>query len=269
VFDYYKHGFYNEKISLNLGLGFFVYLQAFNISDFLYLSQYLEKPSGKTLINLIENPEKKENWQKLRWEADPKSKWIKACLDLTLKKYGFLSKFIFKQIVKTFPSDELFQAFSILNGLILYFDPPEELAVYNDTEPSKTAMIDQDLWVFAELKKLEINEINNKTLTLQNLQNVLNYPQYLYFCRAKAIQDALILVNPNLASPEKDKDKKKTYEFNILKHYESFLLLMKGLDLEELDWYSEKADEHLERINNNISYQKLYQLFNPKNIGKN
>ncbi len=267
MFNYYKHGFYNEKLSLNLGLGFSIHLQAFSINDFLFLSQYLEKPSGQTLLNLIQDPEKKENWRKLRWEADPKSKWIKACLDLTLKKYGFLAKFIFQKIVKTFPSDELFQAFAVLNGLILYFDPPEVL-VSLETNQSSTAIIDQDLWIYAELKKLEIHEINDKKLTLQNLQNVLNYPQYLYFCRAKAIRDALILVNPNLVPPE---EKNKTvYEFNLLKHYEQLESLMKSFKLENKeDWYSDKAKPHLLVIEDQVIDKKIYEMFNPKNIGKN
>ena len=217
---------------------------------------------GQTLYRLITNFQQVEAWTAFKQEVDPLNRWTLALLE-TFLSTRFAGQWLKPFILRQTTPLNLFIIFAVANGLIFYFDPPDTLAKIQESQ-SNTPLLDNDIAIFTRLQKLEINEINNKKLTLQNLRETLTYPQYIYFSQAEAVMDALILVNPNLMPSDKEKRPKKRKSSNIEKYYQEWQLLLKSFDLKPEQVDSDAFQQVKFRIEDEPLWHELYKLFKDK-----
>lgn len=281
--------FTNKPVILNFQIaGLSLEMPVFGLpcNVFYILSCLLAQPSHRLLLELMTDEKNNKHWLELKEQIDSSNSWADSVVKYSISKFldsGQSSDMplnehleeaqdqLFKRIKEVFSDDFLFIAIAKLNSIHHYFDSAIDPLKKNDDEKQDQKKkepfdpVKGILHVSMVCNKLGISEINGEKISVNNMFDVLTFPQYYYLISSHTIAELITLSNLAL-SPFGGEMKKPGSKSNIEINYQAYRNIMKalikydGTEFREDEWTGKEA-EGMIRNRGNDTYTKIYEFF--------
>lgn len=252
----------NQPACLQVGF-FYIKIPALSVNEFYSIIPN-QLPALELLFNVII---KKDilSFVKLKHSVDEKNNWIKSVLFLALKKqYKFHNQiiiFLVFILLKLYSDCFLFQLLAKQNGLISYFDLAYSNKNKSTENQSEKEIIENYCLNFSLIRQLFGDKINNQTIELTNIHDVLTYTQFHFFLNSDLLLKGLSQTNAQVSlDPDKHSEREISY---IESQFTYFKNLMKGCfgnELAESRYFDEDIEKRFKAGMGRRNIE-LYNLF--------